>query len=170
MFSKGRDIIVNGYGKSRLPSGFFGGKMGEREETRMANVFDGLKIAGKVLQEAGKIEQYTQILEAQEKLLEQQKRISDLESENRDLKEKLELKGKMKFERNAYWIVEEGKEDDGPFCSCCYDDGKRAIRMQPCVNPAFYDCKKCDNKGALIYGEKDVSRFKPLGYRPVNCG
>jgi len=114
------------------------------------DVFDGLKTAGKVLQEAGKIEQYAQILEAQKNLLEQQKRISDLEIENKDLKEKLELKGKVKFERNAYWIVEEGKEDDGPFCSCCYDDGKKLIRMMPGWSESERNCPKCKNKGVSV--------------------
>jgi hypothetical protein len=129
------------------------------------DVFDKLKTVGKMLQEAGKIEQYTQILEAQEKLLEQQKRISDLETENKELNEKLELKGKVNFERNAYWIVESGQEDDGPFCSCCWDDEKKVIRMLPCSNPAFYDCPKCENKSVEIYPERDA--YKKFEHPPV---
>ena len=120
-------------------------------------IFDELKSIGKVLQEAGKIELYQQILEVQEKLLEMQKKISDLENENKELKEKLEIKDLLIFEKNSYWIEKEGKKD-GPYCSCCWDDGKKTIRMQPCGNPAFYDCPKCSNKAVKVYPEKDIVR------------
>ena len=93
-------------------------------------IVKGLKETAAVLRKADKIPEFQLILDVQQKLLEQQQRISDLETENRDLKEKLELKGKLKFERNAYWIVEEGKEDDGPFCSKCKDSEEKFIRMR----------------------------------------
>ena len=57
------------------------------------SIYDGLKDAARVLQEVGKIEQYKQILEAQEKMLEMQKKITDLEYENKELKDKLDIKG-----------------------------------------------------------------------------
>ena len=76
-------------------------------------IFDELKSVAGVLQEAGKIEQYRQILDAQKELLEMQKRISDLESENKSLKEKLEIKDTLIFERNAYWVEKDAKKD-GP--------------------------------------------------------
>jgi hypothetical protein len=126
-------------------------------------IFDELKSIGNVLQEAGKIEQYKQILEAQKDLLEMQKKIFDLENENKDLKEKLELKEKINFDRNSYWI-----EKDGPFCTCCWDDSRKTVRMQPGGNPAFYSCPKCENKHIKIYPEKDLSpravQFTPTSY------
>ena len=70
-------------------------------------IFDELKSIGKVLREADKIEQYNQILDVQEKLLEMQKRIIELDSENRVLKEQLETKASLIFEKNAYWIEQE---------------------------------------------------------------
>jgi regulator of replication initiation timing len=92
-------------------------------------VFDELKSIGKVLQEAGKIDLYRQILEIQEKLLEMQRKISDLEIENQDLRGKLELKERLHFERNAYWIVD-GKSENGPFCSKCKDSEGKLVRMR----------------------------------------
>jgi hypothetical protein len=118
-------------------------------------IFDELKSVAGVLQEAGKIEQYRQILDAQKELLEMQKRISDLESDNKSLKEKLEIKDSLIFDRNAYWIEKNSKKD-GPFCSCCWDDNRKTVRMQPCGNPAFYSCPKCTNKTVKIYPEQDV--------------
>ena len=93
-------------------------------------IFDELKSIGKVLQEAGKIEQYKQILEAQEKLLEMQRKIDNLESENKELKNKINLKESLIFERNAYWIPKNDDIKDGPFCSHCYDDCGKLIRMR----------------------------------------
>lgn len=36
------------------------------------------------------------------------------------------------FENSCYWINEDDKKD-GPFCSCCWDDNKKTIRMLPCA-------------------------------------
>ncbi|MFA5393697.1 MAG: hypothetical protein WC081_02780 [Candidatus Ratteibacteria bacterium] len=93
-------------------------------------IFDELKTIGKVLQEAGKIELYQQILEVQNKLIEMQKKIIDLENKNRELKDELTLKKNLIFERNAYWVKRGNDEKDGPFCSHCYDDCNKLIRMR----------------------------------------
>lgn len=116
--------------------------------------FNELKSIAGVLQEAGKIPQYQQILEVQEKLLEMQKRIFDLEIENKELKEKLETNRSLIFENNAYWTEQDGIKA-GPFCSCCWDDNKKTIRMQPCGNPAYFDCPKCKNKGVQVFHDKN---------------
>lgn len=125
-------------------------------------IIDVLKSIAGVLQEAGKIEQYQQILDAQKELLVMQKQISYLEmedkklkEENKELKEKLETKESLVSENNAYWIDKDGKKD-GPFCTCCWDDDKKTIRMQPDCNPAYYYCPKCKNKSVEIYPEKNI--------------
>lgn len=129
-------------------------------------IFDELKSVAGVLQEAGKIEQYRQILDAQQKLLEMQKRISDLEGENKELSEKLKTQESLVFEKNAYWLEKDGGKD-GPYCSCCWDDDKKTIRMQPCGNPAYFDCPKCKNKGVQIHPERDSRIGSPL-FRPTS--
>lgn len=118
-------------------------------------IFDELKSIGKVLQEAGKIDLYQQILDVQQQLLEMQNRISFLDKENKELKEKLETRDSLIFEKNAYWLEVDGKKD-GPLCSCCWDDDRKTIRMQPCGNPAYFDCPKCKNKGVKIHEDKNV--------------
>ncbi|MFA6551915.1 MAG: hypothetical protein WCT19_00245 [Candidatus Paceibacterota bacterium] len=118
-------------------------------------IFDELKSVGKVLQEAGKIPQYQQILEVQEKLLEMQNRISELDKENKDLKEKLKIQESLNFESNAYWI-KNGERKDGPFCSCCWDDDRKTIRMQPTYSHAYYSCPKCENKNVKVFPGRDT--------------
>ena len=106
-------------------------------------IFDELKSIGKALQEAGKIEQYQQILETQKELLEMQKIIQDLEKENSELKEKLEIKENLIFEKNTYWLEKESGEKDGPFCSRCFDKDRDLVRMHPRPNPAYMMCPAC---------------------------
>lgn len=106
------------------------------------SVFDDLKSAAKVLQEAGKIEQYKQILEAQEKLLEMQKKIADFEEENRSLKERLKTKEKLTYENDAYWSNGKGQKI-GPFCSKCWEDEGKLLRMHYQKNSYRYTCPKC---------------------------
>lgn len=116
-------------------------------------IFDELKSIGRTLQEAGKIELYGKILEIQEKLLELQNQLLFLEAENKQLKEKLQIKESLIFENNAYWI-EKGDGKEGPYCSCCWDNDEKTIRMQPAPDPAYFDCPKCKNKNIVIYPEK----------------
>lgn len=116
-------------------------------------ILDELKSIGKTLREVDKIPQYEQILDVMEKLIEMQKRISDLELDNRDLKEKLQTKDSLVHENNAYWINKDGKKN-GPFCTCCWDDHQKTIRIQPAGNPAFCTCPKCKNT-VQVYPERD---------------
>lgn len=120
------------------------------------SVFDELKSVAGVLQEAGKIEQYRQILDALRDLLELQKKISELENVNSELRSKLEIKENLIFEKNSYWL-QNGEKKDGPFCSCCWDDDRKTIRMQPCGNPAYFDCPKCKNKGVQVFDDRSGS-------------
>jgi hypothetical protein len=116
-------------------------------------ILDGLKSAGKVLQEAGKIEQYQQILDAQEKMLEMQKRISELEERNKNLETTLYKKDSLTFKDNAYWAIK-GEVKDGPFCTHCWDAEEKTIRMHPNGNPAFCLCPHC-KKSVIVYPEKN---------------
>ncbi len=108
------------------------------------SIFDALKSTAKVLQEAGKIEQYQQILDAMAKLLEMQNRITELESENKDLEEKLRIKQNLAYENNAYWINKEDQKD-GPFCPRCWDKDKALIRVPTYPTDIWSICPECKN-------------------------
>jgi len=109
-------------------------------------MIDGLKIAGKTLQEAGKIEQYQQILDAQQKMLEMQSQIADLTAENKQLKAVLTTKESLVFENNAYWSQNDDTKD-GPFCSRCWDVASNAVRLKPSINNgAFSSCPECNQQ------------------------
>lgn len=106
-------------------------------------IFDELKSIGKVLQEAGKIEQYQQILDTQQKLLEMQKITNELQAENRNLKDKLEIKESIIYENNTYWVIRDNNKD-GPYCSRCWDVDKNLVRIKRGINnSAFHTCPEC---------------------------
>lgn len=54
-----------------------------------------------------------------------------LSAENKELKEALEVKGKLVLNQpgNAYFIVEDGELKDGPFCTNCWDSERKAIHI-----------------------------------------
>ena len=113
-------------------------------------IFDVLKIAAQVLKESGKIEQYKQILEVQKELLEMQNKINELEIENKDLKEKLKIKDNIFFENNAYWIKKENDNKDGPFCTGCWDNNTKLIRLSSTLNKEDFMCPVCKNVVNII--------------------
>ncbi len=106
-------------------------------------IYDGLKDAASILKEAGKIEQYRQILEVQEKLLEMQKRINDLEEQNKELRQQLETKGKLLHKNNMYYL---GNEQDGPYCTACWDSEHLLIRLHTHAVSNAAECPKCKTR------------------------
>lgn len=92
------------------------------------SILDDLSKAASVLRKADKINEYEIILQAQEKLVDYQKRNSELESQNNILRDKLEIKENLIFEKNAYWI-NKNQTKEGPYCTLCWDDEKKLIRI-----------------------------------------
>jgi hypothetical protein len=114
-------------------------------------IYETLKSTANVLREADKIEQYRQILDVMEKLLEMQKKLSELEEKNKSLREKLKIKEDIIFSKNAYWLR---SNNDGPFCTRCWDKNKELIRMKD-ENP-FYECPECKNR----YEGPDIDSYR----------
>jgi hypothetical protein len=122
------------------------------------SIFDVLKLAANYYKDSGKMELYNQTLEVQAQLLDMQNKITNLETDNKDLKEKLKIKEDLIYENNAYWINKEGKKK-GPFCSRCWDKNKDLIRM-PLYNqpkdsygqPKFslFVCPECRNRAQMV--------------------
>jgi hypothetical protein len=54
------------------------------------------------------------------------------------LKERLEIKEKLNYEYQAYWL-----DGDGPYCSKCYDKDKNLIRMIDFGGGVTRICPEC---------------------------
>lgn len=127
-------------------------------------IFDELKSIAKTLREADKIPQYEQILGVQAKLLEQQKLISDLESENKDLRERLTTKENLVAERNMYWSIKGGNKD-GPFCTSCWDSEALLVRLHCSESHRGIQCPKCKiwTVRPTAYGIDPVDHWRHSG-------
>lgn len=93
---------------------------------------------GTTLRKADKIEEYKQILDLQSVMLEMQSKIVELNEENKKLKQDLEIKGKITFKNNFYYV-----DGVGPYCSRCYDVEKKMVRAHP-INDNHAKCPECE--------------------------
>lgn len=125
-------------------------------------IYDGLKDAAKVLREADKIEQYKEILDALEKMMEMRARISELETEVLELKKLRATDDQLEYQDKAYWL-----DEDGPFCSRCWDADKKLVRLRQQNNQkSDFDCDNCGVKNIRIFpelfssGKEDLSIYK----------
>ena len=71
--------------------------------------------------------------------------VSDKETEIRILKDQLNQKKSMSYEEPYYWVVEDGKNDEGPFCQKCYDGAQKLIRLQSQDAKGCWKCCECKN-------------------------
>lgn len=104
------------------------------------DIIKGLSTAADVLRKADKIPEYQQILDAMERLTTQQGRISELETENRDLKQKLKTREELIVKNDAYWT----KDGDGPFCLTCHGSKDLLMRMVS-WGDGQHKCNNCNN-------------------------
>lgn len=89
-------------------------------------------------------------VEAQEKIMELREGALELQEQNIALTEQvaqleaaLQLQGEMIFKRTVYWRECEGAEPVGPFCSTCYDNEGKTIRLHDWDDSWF--CRVCNN-------------------------
>lgn len=112
-------------------------------------LYDGLKDAAKVLREADKLEQYKEIVDAMQKMIEMQTRIGELEDELLELKKVRDLSEQLEYQDKAYWL-----DEDGPFCSRCWDADKTLVRLrQQNDQKSDFDCDNCGVKNIRIFPE-----------------
>lgn len=124
------------------------------------SIYAAAKDAANVLKEAGKIEEYKKILDLIDDLFDKREKIEKLEKENKSLKIKLENKEALIFKNNSYWNKE---NNDGPFCSRCFDKNKNLIRIIPTGHGGDYaKCPECKN--TVNFTGRDTSQvhvFRP---------
>lgn len=101
------------------------------------NLYEGIKDAAKVLQKAGNIELYLKLIDLSREALELTEENKKLKEEINDYRKVKNLEDKLIFKDNAYYLNEEG-----PYCSTCWDKDKKLIRMH-FHSGTRYDCNAC---------------------------
>ena len=91
-------------------------------------VIDTIKDVTKLAQDVQNMPLYQQLVSLQAEVFELYDENRNLKEENRQLREQLELREKVSFENNFYWIVD-GDSKCGPFCPKCYDSDHALRRM-----------------------------------------
>lgn len=110
----------------------------------MTNISD-LKNIADILQKAGKTEELQKIYELQQQQLDMQSEIQELKKENEALKEKLNEKEEIHFDKARGVYVKNGAEDEY-FCPTCWEKDKNQIRLhRRGDDDVLYDCKVCKN-------------------------
>ncbi|NLW90994.1 MAG: hypothetical protein GXY34_05275 [Syntrophomonadaceae bacterium] len=106
----------------------------ERNEN-ILEILDKFGAVAKVLRQADKIDEFNMILDLQEKTMALLSENEKIKREIAELKDLSELRKKLVFKSNLYWL-----SDEGPFCSHCFDEKLKLIRMH---KNGFYRCPVC---------------------------
>lgn len=85
-----------------------------------------------------------------EKVADLRDQILSLREENQRLKEKVAQKEafNMVYEYNCYFNIKEDGTKEGPYCSACWDNNSKTVRMIVGHND-FYSCPVCKHG---VYG------------------
>lgn len=115
----------------------------------MSDIIEILKKISEAVEKFKSKEVNEAIIELQSKVMSIQQEIIKLNAENEDLKQKLEKKENhnLIYKNNAYWDVKKDGTEDGPYCSACWDNKGKAVRMasrEDAFRGPFYKCMVCD--------------------------
>jgi hypothetical protein len=104
--------------------------------------YDALKDAAKLAQQSDNVELMRVLLDAQNEAMKQQDEIQELKERVRELEDQLEFEGALHFRENAYWSTDQEGQEDGPFCSRCWDKDGVAVRLHAHKSGALI-CPEC---------------------------
>ncbi len=96
-----------------------------------------VKTISGIAKDVNSIELTRQIIDLQGKLLDVQRTMAELQDRNVGLKEQLrqaterkDMESRLSVEYHAYWLDKDGTKD-GPFCTVCWDNNKKLVRLLP---------------------------------------
>lgn len=106
--------------------------------------FDGAKAILQLAKKANQIEIIQQVIELQQQLLEIQEELAALREENTRLKDVSALRERLQPERGVYWMGDGRTEQDGPFCTTCFDVHGKLVRLTYTMRDVV-QCGNCEN-------------------------
>lgn len=100
-------------------------------------------------------------IELYRKILDLQGEAQDLVAENRRLRDEIselkrlrEVSQELSYEHNSYWRAGTSGVKEGPFCSNCWDNREKLIRMHSKGDPNSAVCPTCE-KAVNVTGRLD---------------
>ncbi|MDB2123913.1 MULTISPECIES: hypothetical protein [Clostridium] len=91
--------------------------------------YDSVKDVLNIVQKADNIDLYRKVLDLQKDAMDLLEENMMLKEKVRILEEEVSLKKSVKYIADAYYVVSENGETDGPYCRVCWDKDKKLIRM-----------------------------------------
>jgi hypothetical protein len=95
-------------------------------------------IAG-LIQQLGNLDLSKRIVDLQSQIIDLVEENHGLRDEIRQLKDRAAIRGKLAVRKNSYWL-----DDDGPFCTRCWDAENLLIRLR--IQTGYVPhCPKCNS-------------------------
>ena len=110
------------------------------------------KDAFKIAQSLDNIELQRQILELQQEGFELIAENGRLKDELARLNKAMAISGELIVRENAYFRDSGGGQEDGPFCTCCWDVDRQLIRLHDYGGGGTM-CPNCDKRGRASRGQ-----------------
>jgi hypothetical protein len=127
-------------------------------------VVENVKEIATLIQKIDNVDLYRKILDLQAQVMNLEEENAKLRTDNSDLRDRLEVKGSLVFNKDCYWLPRADNGPDGPFCSNCWDTRTQLVRMIRCGNPAFSECPTCKRPIQLGPWEPPRVRRPTSGY------
>ena len=107
------------------------------------SVIDNVKDVAKLIHQIDNIELYRKILDLQSEIMQVVEENHDLQLVIKDFQEKAEIKQTMVFSKNVYIKKNEKGNEEGPYCSACWDDKQKLVRLQDYGHGEYLQCPIC---------------------------
>lgn len=88
-------------------------------------------------------ELYTSLSEVKMSMADLRGELQDKDQKIKDLTEQLNTKNNIIFKNNMYYIAN-GTQEDGPFCTKCYDVKRLTVRLYE-TTPEEFQCRECNS-------------------------
>ena len=110
-------------------------------------LFESAKEAFKIAQSLDNIELQTKILGLQEQAHELVNENCSLKDELTRSNEAMAISGELTVKENAYFRGSGGGQEDGPFCTRCWDVDSQLVRLHDHGTAGGTMCPNCDQRG-----------------------
>lgn len=114
-------------------------------------IIDDVKSVAKTVQQIDNIDLYRRILDLQGEITTLVEENAKLRRQVTEFESVAATAAVLVVKRDSYWRVREG-EEDGPFCTRCWDVDKKLVRLHEAASPEYGRCPNCDKAGKIERG------------------
>lgn len=104
-------------------------------------ITDTIKALTTAAKTIGNIEVQQQLIDLQGDVLELLEQNRQLQAENAELRDQLKTRGSIDFRDNFCWLTGDDGNEEGPFCSACWDDRGKLVHLHKFQS--YFGCHGC---------------------------